>query len=333
MMTQLLQLHDEGLYCPAGDFYIDPWRPRGYAVLTHAHADHCRGGASGYLAAREGEHAFRARLPAEARVQFVRYGETIERKGVTISLHPAGHILGSSQVRIAYRGEVVVISGDYKLLADPTCSPFEPLLCDTFVTESTFALPVFRWPEPSGVIAEINAWWRENAAAGRTSLLLGYALGKAQRLLHEVETSIGPVFVHGSVASLNDVYRASGIALPGTRNVLEAASKDEFRGALVVAPPSVLGSTWIRRLPAFQSAFVSGWMPLRGMRRRRAADRGFVMSDHADWQGTLDAIAATGAGQVLTTHGYSDVLARWLREERRLDARPLRTFWDGPEEG
>lgn len=162
---------------------------------------------------------------------------------------------------------------------------------------------------------------------------MGYALGKAQRLLHEVETSIGPVFVHGSVASLNDVYRASGIALPGTRNVLEAASKDEFRGALVVAPPSVLGSTWIRRLPAFQSAFVSGWMQLRGMRRRRAADRGFVMSDHADWQGTFDAIAATGAGQVLTTHGYSDVLARWLREERRLDARPLRTFWDGPEEG
>jgi putative mRNA 3-end processing factor len=302
-----------GLYCPCGDFYIDPWRPVERAIITHAHGDHARGGHASYLAASAARHVLRARL-GDIALQTVEYGESLAIGSVRVSLHPAGHVLGSAQVRIEHGSAVWVVSGDYKLDSDPTCAPFEPVHCDTFVSESTFGLPVYRWPDAARVLDEINAWWAGNAAAGRASVLFGYAFGKAQRILAGVDPSIGPIVVHGAVEPLNQAYRASGISLPPTRRVVDVDRAD-LRRALVIAPPSAQGTPWLRRFGEYSDAFASGWMRLRGIRRRRALDRGFVLSDHADWPGLLQTIAATGASRVIVTHGYVPVMVRWLREQ------------------
>src|SRR5262245_43847500 len=246
------------------------------------------------------------------------YGERRMIDGVAVSLHPAGHILGSAQVRIEHRGEVWVVSGDYKLTPDPTCAPFEPVRCHTFITEATFALPIYRWPDEAIVMGQINRWWQRNRIRNRASVLTAYALGKAQRILASLnagpDAAIGPVFTHGSVERLNEAYRRSGVRLPATRYVGEVKNKSEFAQALIVAPPSAAGSMWMRRFGAYSAAFASGWMMVRGARRRRALDSGFVLSDHADWPGLLRAIEATGAEQILVTHGYVNELVRWLRE-------------------
>lgn len=313
----------EGLYCPAGDFYIDPWRPVHRAVLTHAHADHARPGHGHYLAASAGERILRLRL-GEVNAQWLAYGEAVTINGVRVSLHPAGHVLGSSQVRIEQGGEVWVASGDYKAEADPTCAPFEPIRCDTFITESTFGLPVYRWPRAADTVAGINEWWKSNAAEGRASVLFGYALGKAQRMLASVDAGIGPIFCHGAVEAMNHVYRESGIALPATARVGDPAGAGEYRRALVFAPPSAQSTPWLRRFGEYSDAFASGWMQIRGARRRRNVDRGFALSDHADWPGLLRAIADTGAKRVLVTHGYVAVLVRWLQQQG-LDAAALET--------
>jgi putative mRNA 3-end processing factor len=314
----LVVLRPEGLYCPAGDFHIDPWRPVERAVITHAHADHARRGHGQVLAAAPSEGVLRARL-GDITLQALPYGAAIEHRGVRLSLHPAGHVLGSAQVRLEHRGRVWVCSGDYYLSGanddNATCAPFEPVRCDCYITESTFGLPVYRWRPQREVFASIDAWWRANAAAGRTSLLLGYSFGKAQRILAGVDASIGPIAVHGAVEPLNDAYRAAGVALPPTRRVLDVKDKAELRGALVLAPPSVQGSAWLKRLPEYSDAFASGWMQLRGARRRQSVDRGFVLSDHADWPGLQRAIGATGAERVIVTHGYEAVMVRWLREQ------------------
>ena len=197
-MTDLVVQRPHGLYCPPGDFYIDPWRPVDRAVITHAHADHARPGHAHYLAARPSEGVLRARL-GDIRLDTLAYGERLVHRGVTISLHPAGHVLGSAQVRLEHGGQVWVASGDYKVAPDPTCAPFEPVRCDTFITESTFGLPVYRWPSDDELFAQVNAWWAANAAAGRASVLACYSFGKAQRLLGGIDPSIGPVVVHGAV--------------------------------------------------------------------------------------------------------------------------------------
>ena len=320
----------EGLYCPPGDFYIDPWRPVERAVITHAHADHARTGHTRYLAAADAQHVLRTRL-GEVALETLPYGVPLEVNGVRVSLHPAGHVLGSAQVRIAHRGQVWVVSGDYKLGPDRTCAPFEPQACETFITESTFGLPIYRWADDAAVFADIDGWWAANAAAGRASVLFCYAFGKAQRILANVDSSIGAIVVHGAVEPLNLAYRASGVTLPVTRRVTEVA-KDDLRRALVLAPPSAQGSPWLRRFGDYSDAFASGWMQLRGARRRRALDRGFVLSDHADWPGLQAAIAATGATQVIVTHGYVPVMVRWLRE-RGLAAEAFATeYGDAVEE-
>jgi putative mRNA 3-end processing factor len=310
----LVVLRPEGLYCPVGGFYIDPWRAVELAVITHAHADHARRGHGRYLAAADAEHVLRARL-GDIRLQKLAFGEPLVVNGVRVSLHPAGHVLGSAQVRLEHAGRVWVASGDYKLGADPTCAPFEPLACDTFITESTFGLPVYRWAIDAAVFAQINDWWRNNAEAGVASVLFCYAFGKAQRILSGIDASIGPIVCHGAVESLNAAYRASGVRLPETRRVDQASEKRAFRGALVLAPPSAQATAWLRRFGEYSDAFASGWMQLRGVRRRRGLDRGFVLSDHADWPGLLQAIAATGAQRVIVTHGYVSVLVRWLGEQ------------------
>jgi len=323
----LIETTPRGLYCPPGDFYIDPWQPVERAVLTHAHADHARPGHARYLAARAGEPVLRARL-GEVALDTLDYGETLDLHGVKLSLHPAGHVLGSSQVRVEHRGEVWVVSGDYKLAPDPTCAPFEPLRCEVFVTESTFGLPVFRWRAIAQVLAEIDAWWRANADAGRASVLFAYALGKSQRLLAGLDASTGPIVCHGAIETLNHAYRAAGVELPPTQLVTGIRDKAALARALVLAPPSAQGTPWLKRYGDYADAFASGWMQLRGTRRRRAVDRGFVLSDHADWPGLLHAIDATGARRVRVTHGQVTPLVRWLAEHE-FEAAPLASEFEG----
>ena len=314
----LVVLRPQGLYCPAGDFFIDPWRPVERAVITHAHADHARAGHRHYLCSAEGAGLLRARL-GPVSLQVLAWGEAVELQGVRLSLHPAGHVLGSAQVRLEHRGQVWVASGDYFVSGsgdhNPTCSAFEPVSCHCFITESTFGLPIYRWRPQAEVLAELNAWWQRNAEAGRPSLLLAYSLGKAQRLLAGIDASIGPVRVHGAVDALNHVYREAGVALPPSVPLAEAGARQDLSRALVVAPPATHGSAWARRLGDFSDAFASGWMQLRGARRRQGVDRGFVLSDHADWPGLQAAIRATGASRVIVTHGYEAVMVRWLREQ------------------
>ncbi|WP_287027943.1 ligase-associated DNA damage response exonuclease [Pseudomonas sp. UBA6310] len=316
----------EGLYCPPGDFYIDPWRPVERAVITHAHGDHARWGMGHYLAAADSEGILRSRIAADMPLQTLAYGERLEHHGVTLSFHPAGHVLGSAQVRLEYRGEVWVASGDYKVEPDGTCAPFEPVRCHTFITESTFGLPIYRWQPQAEIFTEVNDWWRANAAAGRPSVLFCYAFGKAQRILHGLDESIGQIVAHGSVEPLNRVYREAGIRIPETLYAGDLKKNDpRLKQAIVLAPPSAGGSTWMRRFGDYSDAFASGWMMLRGTRRRRGVDRGFVLSDHADWPGLLWAIEQTGAERVMVTHGSVAVLVRYLREQKGLDAQGFET--------
>jgi putative mRNA 3-end processing factor len=313
--VDLVVARPEGLYCPPGDFYIDPWRPVARAVITHAHSDHARIGHAHYLAHTDSAGTLRTRLGADINLQTLPYGEAIDHHGVRLSLHPAGHVLGSAQVRLEHGGRVWVASGDYKTEPDGTCTPFEPVPCDTFITESTFGLPIYRWPTQAVLFAEIDAWWRANAEAGRASVLFCYAFGKAQRILHGVDASIGPIVVHGAVEPLNAVYRAAGVALPETVRVTDAGVDAALlKRSLVLAPPSAQGTPWMKRFGNYADAFASGWMQLRGTRRRRGVDRGFVMSDHADWPGLQQAIAGTGAERVFVTHGSVQVMVRWLTE-------------------
>ena len=329
-MTDLVVSRPEGLYCPPGRFYIDPWKPVDRAVITHAHGDHARPGSGRYLACRDAERVLRTRLGADLPLDTLPYGERVVHEGVSITLHPAGHVLGSAQVRLEHGGRVWVVSGDYKVDPDPTCAPFEPVACDVFVTESTFGLPIFRWATPHETFADIAAWWRGNAQAGRASVLYGYAFGKAQRILAGVRDAgalaLGPIVCHGAVEVLNEAYRASGVALPPTHRVADVG-KDDLRRALVVAPPSAQGTPWLRRFGDASDAFASGWMRLRGARRRRALDRGFVLSDHADWPGLHRAIAATGASRVIVTHGYVAIMVRHLAEQG-LEAGAFATEYD-----
>lgn len=329
MSNPLVIQTERGLYCEAGDFYIDPWQPVDRAIITHAHSDHAVPGCGNYLTSAEGERLCRLRLGNEARIESLSYGRQIDIDGVSVSLHPAGHILGSSQVRLEYKGQVWVVSGDYKLRNDPTCSRFEVVRCHSFVTEATFGLPIYRWPTPESVIDEINNWWRGNQETGRASLLLAYSVGKAQRILKSIDGGIGPICTHGAVEKMVDEYRAAGVALPATTPVTEAAKKTDWTKALIIAPPTAKGTPWTRRFGIHSTAFASGWMSIRGARRRQALDRGFVLSDHADWEELLTAIRATGAEQVWVTHGYVPVLARFLREDLALDARELRTHYEG----
>ncbi|MGC8116884.1 ligase-associated DNA damage response exonuclease [Metapseudomonas otitidis] len=320
----LVVARPEGLYCPPGDFYIDPWKPVARAVITHGHGDHARSGNGHYLTATPGAGVLRARL-GDVPLQTLDYGEALLHNGVRISLHPAGHVLGSAQVRLEHQGQVWVASGDYKTEADGTCAPFEPVRCHCFITESTFGLPIYRWQPQAQVMDQVRQWWQANHAAGRASVLFSYAFGKAQRLLHGLADEPGPILVHGAVEPLNRVYREAGVRLAATRYAGELKRNDPLlREALVIAPPSAAGSTWMRRFGDYSDAFASGWMLLRGARRRRGVDRGFVLSDHADWPGLLWAVQQSGAERVFVTHGSVPVLVRYLREQG-LDAQGFST--------
>jgi len=328
----LLRLAEFGLYCEAGGFYIDPWQPVERAVITHAHGDHARWGSASYACSRECEGVLRTRLGPAASIQALDWGEVIDMNGVRVSLHPAGHILGSAQIRVEYRGEVWVASGDYKTDPDPTCTPFELVRCDTFITESTFGLPIYRWTPEVQVFDEIRAWWTANRDAGRASLLFAYALGKAQRLLAGLaDADIGTIYTHGAVERLNRDYRAAGVRIADTRYASDLPRKHDFTGSMIVAPPSAAGSTWLRRFGDVSTGFASGWMRIRGARRRRALDRGFVLSDHVDWPSLLATVEATGAQRVWVTHGTREPLVRLLTE-RGIEALAVASQWKGEED-
>ena len=255
------------------------------------------------------------RLKQDAEFTFLDYGESVTVGGVDISFHPAGHILGSSQIRLEHRGRIAVITGDYKLGEDPTCQPWQPVRCHLLVTESTFGLPVYRWDPEDSVIDSINRWWRQSKEEEKCCLLLGYAVGKSQRLLAGLDPSIGPIYCHGAVAKANDAYRQSGVSLPMSTYVGDIEGKHDWRGAIVVAVPGAHGTSWVRRFGRISTAMASGWMAVRGTRRRRSIDRGFVLSDHVDWPSLLTAIDASAPETVWVTHGYAAQVARYLVEK------------------
>lgn len=330
-LARILKNTNRGLYCPAGDFYIDPWKPVDRAIVTHAHSDHARWGMRRYLCSKESERVMRVRLGDEAKIDTLEFGEEVSMNGVRVSLHPAGHILGSAQVRVEQDGFVAVVSGDYKTEPDVTCSPYESVRCNLFVTESTFGLPIYQWCSQEQVVAQINDWWRSNQEAGKCSILMGYALGKAQRALARLDPEIGPIFVHGAVHRLTEAYRQTGIQLPETKVVSEVDRKFDWSKAIVLAPPSAAGTPWLRRFGDISTAFMSGWMAIRGARRRRAVDRGFVLSDHVDWPSLLQSIFACKAEQVWVTHGYTGVVAKYL-EELGLHSEIIHTEWEGEQD-
>lgn len=318
-----------GLFCAAGGFHVDPWGAVDRALITHAHGDHARPGSAAYLCAEPCGPLLRRRFGEEVPVETLPYGERTRIGDVTVSFHPAGHVLGSAQIRIEGRDGVWVVSGDYKRAADPTCAPFEPLACDTFITESTFGLPIYRWDPVAAVIDDIMGWWARNDAEGRTSILFCYTLGKAQRLLAELaRVTDRTVLVHGMMMGMIDAYRDAGVPMLPVRVLTERPRGTSFAGELVLAPLSARGTPWMRRLGDLSDGFASGLMRVRGVRRQRAFDRGFVLSDHADWPALLDTIRETGASRVLATHGHAEPLARHLRESG-LDAGIIRTAWEG----
>jgi putative mRNA 3-end processing factor len=327
-MSDILAPTPAGLYCPAGQFYVDPWQPVEKAVITHGHGDHAHPGCTHYLAEKSSGRILKTRLGENIDLQTVEYGEALSFDGLQVSLHPAGHILGSAQVRIESGGEVWVVSGDYKIEPDATCAPFEQLKCHTFISESTFGLPIFKWRPQTELFDNINTWWLENREQGKTSLLFAYSLGKAQRIIAGLDPAIGPILTHGAVENMNQCYRAAGIRLPLTRAVVEVTDRQDFAGAMVIAPPSANSAGWARKFSQTSTAFASGWMQIRGNRRRRSVDRGFVLSDHSDWPGLIQTIRQTEAETIWISHGYAIEMVQWLRENG-LNARAVKTQFAG----
>ena len=316
----LIQATPAGLYCKAGDFYIDPIRRVQRALITHAHSDHARSGMASYLTSESGVNVLRERIGLDAPVSGMAYGERRKIGGVTVSFHPAGHLLGSSQIRVEHKGQVCVVTGDYKIAPDASCEAFEPVPCDHLITEATFGLPVYRWPESEVVFEQINQWWRDNQAEGRVSVLFAYALGKAQRVLCGIDPDIGPIGVHGAVEKMLPHYRAAGRPIPA--NILKASAENKDllkKGGLIVAPGSVQNTPWLRKFAPYSLAFASGWMAIRGS----------LVSDHVDWQGILATVDASGATRVGVTHGYADPLVRWLREMKGVDAYEVPNRYSG----
>jgi putative mRNA 3-end processing factor len=324
----LLEFNDKGIYCPQAKVYIDPWKPVDYALITHGHADHSRFGHKHYLCTESAAPVIKYRLGADISLETVRYGESKTINQVTFSFYPAGHIVGSAQIRVSYKGETWVVSGDYKLENDTISEPFEPIPCHTFITECTFGLPLYTWQPQDTLYSSINAWWQSNQAQGKVSVITAYALGKAQRIIRHLDNSQGPVFTHGAVENVNEILRGQGVDLPATIRVTTEHRKEDFRGGIVIATPGALGSPWMKKFQPYSTAMASGWMALRGTRRRRSADRGFALSDHADWDGLNQAIRQTGAERVYVTHGYTSIFRQWL-EDQGYDAHEVKTEFAG----
>ncbi len=326
MSAPLLVFNDKGIYCEQAKVYLDPWKPVDNAIISHGHADHSRWGHKKYITHRSNVPIIKHRL-GDIVVTGKEWNETFTINGVKFSFHPAGHIIGSSQIRVEYKGEIWVFTGDYKMEDDGVAVPYESVKCHSFITECTFGLPAFKWTPQEQVMTDINNWWQQNREDGRTSVLFGYSLGKAQRLLKYLDPSIGKIYTHGAIENMTEVLRPQ-LKMPETIRITRDTKKDELKGSIVLAPPSAQGTPWIRKMVPFVTASASGWMTFRGARRRRAIDKGFVLSDHCDWQGLLQAIEGTGCEKVICTHGYTEIFSRFLRE-KGYDARTEETQYEG----
>ena len=318
-----------GLYCHKADVYLDPWKPVKKAILSHGHADHARWGSSSYLCTPTAAPVIKYRL-GDINLETLPFGEEKLINGVSFSFHPAGHILGSAQIKVSYKGEIVVFSGDYKTANDGFSEAFEPVKCHTFITESTFGLPVYHWQDQKWVFNEMEEWCKNNRNNGQLSILYGYSLGKAQRILQGLPESVGPIFTHSTIEAVLNVMRNQGVSLKNTIPVNEHLTRADLLSGVIIAPPAVQNSNWLKKFEPIRNGVVSGWMALRGARRRRNADKGFVLSDHADWEGLNEAISLTGAENVFVTHGYTDILSKWLID-KGLNAHPLETNFEGDE--
>lgn len=313
----LIDFTDKGLYCAAGNFYIDPWKPVDKAIITHGHSDHARWGSKSYLCHHYTLPILKLRL-GENDYQTIGWNEPIDMNGVKVSLHPAGHIIGSSQVRVEHKGEVWVISGDYKTENDGMSGEFEPVKCNTFVTESTFGLPIYAWKKQSEIYSDIQSWILRNQANGKASVLIAYSLGKAQRVLQAVKEVSDNIFAHGAVYNMHQTLLEATIlpegTLPRITRVVQEMPKENFKNAVIVAPPSAESSPWIKKFTPYSLGICSGWMRVRGNQRRKNADEGFVLSDHCDWDGLISSVTATGAERVYVTHGFQSVFSKYLND-------------------
>lgn len=326
----LLEFNQNGIFCAQGDFYIDPWRPVKDAVITHAHSDHAKWGHQHYLAHTLSSEILYYRL-GEINLETMNYGESRSKNGVKITFYPAGHIPGSAQIKVEYQGEIWVVSGDYKTEDDGLCAPFEPVKCHSFISECTFGMPVYKWKPQAEIFKDINEWWLQNQKEGKIAVLAGYSLGKAQRILQNLDLNIGKVFTHGVIQNSNEALIRNGIQLNPTTLISASTTKEELKGNIVICPPSAVGTPWMRKMSPYSFGYCSGWMAIRGAKRRRAADRGFVLSDHADWDGLISAIKATECETVYLTHGYTASFSRYL-SEIGYDAREAKTLYGNEEE-
>lgn len=313
-MKPLLQLTNKGFYCAKGDFFIDPWQPVKKALITHAHSDHLKAGHQSYLVHKNSVDIVKYRLANLGKVQGINFNQPVTINGVEVTYFPAGHIIGSAQIRVAANKQVWLISGDYKTEADGLTTPYEPIKCSHFVTESTFGLPIFRWKKQQKIFKEINSWWINNQKNNITTILACYALGKAQRLLFGLDACIGKIYTHGAIENVLDVFRNVGFQFPETIRVTNDIAKKDFKGNLVLTTPGSLNTTWIKKFEPYSTGIASGWMNLRGAKRRRSVDHGFVLSDHCDWTQLNDSIKATGAENIWVTHGYTQIFTKWLNE-------------------
>lgn len=321
----LLKPRPEGLYCPPGDFYIDPVRPVARALVTHGHADHARRGNDHVMATRETLDIMGIRYGADfaGSTQEAKLSETLNVGGVSVTFHPAGHVLGSAQIAVEKDGMRIVASGDYKPRRDPTCARFEPVPCDVFITEATFALPVFHHPDDAGEIARLLTSVRQFPE--RAHVVGAYALGKAQRVIALIREAgyDETIYIHGALQALCDYYESRGIYLgPLAPATVDNAKKGDFAGAIIVGPPSAFADRWARRFPDPVAAFASGWMRVRQRAKQRGVELPLILSDHADWDELVETIDAVGAEEIWVTHGREEALVRWC-ELKGIRARPL----------
>jgi putative mRNA 3-end processing factor len=329
-LNPLISFTDKGLFCSQGNFYIDPWRPVDYAIITHAHSDHARVGSKYYLCHTLTKPLLQARL-GENIYETLAWNEIKNINGVTVSLHPAGHIIGSSQIRVEYQGEVWVVSGDYKTEDDGISGAFEAVRCNTFITESTFGLPIYDWKPQLVIYDDIKNWVAQNQVKKQTSVLFAYSLGKSQRLMQPLSELGGTIYVHGATWNMHQALLSAGIKLPAVERITPETPLEKLKGAIVVAPSSADSTPWMRKFTPYETGVCSGWMQVRGNVRRYNADRGFALSDHADWKGLLSAIEATGASKVFATHGFQSSISRYLNEHG-IEAGEVKTEYGAAEE-